>query len=167
MRWSPSAGQESGLLRERRASLRPKASANGQTPPPMVEWPSTNSLFDRGGCGASAKECDGDRHKSDSRPKRTGKESRPSMSADQLVSLFRVRNATKIRHDEHIFGSSHCTYYSFSYRNSGTTLCWSAVDVTSDKLLIYFVLLVPGEGFEPPANGLQNHWRPLSRGNRP
>ena len=64
---APTAGQESGLLRERRVSLRPKASANGQPPPPTVEWRSTNSLFDRGGCGASAKECDGDRHESDSR----------------------------------------------------------------------------------------------------
>jgi hypothetical protein len=75
--------------------------------------------------------------------------------ADQGASFVSGAKRYKTRHDKHVFSSSRRNCYSFAYPNSGATLCWSAVDVPSYKLLIYLVLLVPGEGFETPANGLQ------------
>jgi hypothetical protein len=62
---------------------------------------------------------------------------------------------------------SHCNCHSFAHPNSGATLCCSVVDIPTDEFLNYLNLLVPGEGFEPPANGLPNHWQAISSDNKP
>ena len=76
-----------------------------------------------------------------------------SRSWTEELNPFRLRNATKMQHDS-VQPAAIAVLLTRS--NSGIAPCWSAVDVLTHKLLIYLVLLVPGERFELPTNGLQN-----------